>query len=85
MNNKRIGKFAVTAIVGVLSAISGIVGIEMMKNIKKETEKAGDEKWGTKKRQENLQGMRSSQYSRWDDSGKTGCILKRVMCRIISL
>lgn len=52
MNNKRIGKFAVTAIVGVLSAISGIVGIEMMKNIKKETEKTGDEKWGTKKRQE---------------------------------
>ena len=53
MNNKRIGKFAVTAIVGVLSAISGIVGIEMMKSVKKETEKAGDEKWGTKKKQEN--------------------------------
>ena len=49
MNNKRMGKFAVTAIVGVLSAISGIVGVEMMKSIKKETEKAGDEKWGTEK------------------------------------
>ena len=39
MNNKRIGKFAVTAIVGVLSAISGIVGVEMMKSVKKDIEK----------------------------------------------
>lgn len=42
MNNKRIGKIAVTAIVGMLSAISGIVGVEMIKSLKKETESAGD-------------------------------------------
>ncbi len=39
MNNKRIGKIAVTAIVGMLSAISGIVGVEMAKSLKKEAEK----------------------------------------------
>ncbi len=39
MNNKRIGKIAVTAIVGILSAISGIVGVEMVNSLKKETEK----------------------------------------------
>ena len=44
MNNKRIGKFAVTAIVGVLSAISGIVGVEMMKSVKKDIEKTEKER-----------------------------------------
>ena len=43
MNNKRIGKLAVTAIVGVLSAISGIVGVELLKNIKKDVENAEKE------------------------------------------
>ena len=42
MNNKRIGKIAVTAIVGILSAISGIMGVEMIKSIRKEIESAGD-------------------------------------------
>ena len=36
MNNRRIGKFAVTAIVGVISAISGIASMEMIKSLKKE-------------------------------------------------
>ncbi len=44
MNNKRIGKFAVTDIVGVLSAISGIVGVEMMKSVKKDIEKTEKER-----------------------------------------
>ena len=44
MNNKRIGKFAVTSIVGVLSAISGIVGVEMMKSVKKDIEKTEKER-----------------------------------------
>ena len=38
MNNRRVGKFAVTAIVGLLSAIAGIAGMEMINNLKKETE-----------------------------------------------
>lgn len=41
MNNKRIGKIAVTVIVGMLSAISGIVSMEMAKSLKKEAERAG--------------------------------------------
>ncbi len=41
MNNKRIGRLAVTAIVGMLSAISGVVGVEMVKSLRKETERAG--------------------------------------------
>ena len=44
MNNKRIGKFAVTAIVGVLSAISGIVGVEVMKSVKKDIENTEKER-----------------------------------------
>ena len=38
MNNRRVGKFAVTAIVGLLSAISGIASMEMINSLKKETE-----------------------------------------------
>ena len=37
MNNRRIGKIAVTAIVGILSAISGIASMELIQNVKKET------------------------------------------------
>ena len=37
MNNRRVGKFAVTAIVGLLSAIAGIASIEMINCLKKET------------------------------------------------
>ena len=37
MNNRRIGKLAVTAIVGIISAISGIASMEMIKSLKKET------------------------------------------------
>ncbi len=36
MNNRRIGKIAVTAIVGILSAISGIASMELIQNVKKE-------------------------------------------------
>ena len=36
MNNKRIGKMAVTAIVGILSAISAIAVTELTKGIKKD-------------------------------------------------
>ena len=35
MNNRRIGKFAVTVIIGIISTISGIASIEMIKNIRK--------------------------------------------------
>jgi hypothetical protein len=42
MNNRRIGKFAVTAIVGIISAISGIASMEMLKSIRKETETKAD-------------------------------------------
>ena len=38
MNNRRVGKFAVTAIVGLLSAIAGIASMEMINSLKKETE-----------------------------------------------
>ena len=38
MNNRRVGKFAVTAIVGLLSAIAGIASMEMINNLKKEAE-----------------------------------------------
>ena len=38
MNNRRVGKFAVTAIVGLLSAIAGIASMEMINSFKKETE-----------------------------------------------
>ena len=38
MNNRRVGKFAVTAIVGLLSAIAGIASMEMINSMKKETE-----------------------------------------------
>lgn len=36
MNNRRIGKIAVTAIVGILSAISGIASMELIQSVKKE-------------------------------------------------
>ena len=36
MNNRRIGKIAVTAIVGILSAISGIASMELIQSAKKE-------------------------------------------------
>ena len=36
MNNRRIGKLAVTAIVGIISAISGIASLEYIQNVKKE-------------------------------------------------
>ena len=38
MNNRRAGKFAVTAIVGLLSAIAGIASMEMINSLKKEAE-----------------------------------------------
>ena len=38
MNTRRVGKFAVTAIVGLLSAIAGIASMEMINNLKKEAE-----------------------------------------------
>ena len=38
MNNRRVGKFAVTAIVGLLSAIAGIASMEMINSLKKEIE-----------------------------------------------
>ena len=38
MNTRRVGKFAVTAIVGLLSAIAGIASMEMINSMKKETE-----------------------------------------------
>lgn len=37
MNNRKVGKFAVTAIVGLLSAITGIASVEMLNSLKKET------------------------------------------------
>ena len=37
MNYRKAGKFAVTAIVGILSAIAGIASMEMIKSMKKET------------------------------------------------
>ena len=38
MNYRKAGKFAVTAIVGILSAIAGIASMEMINSLKKETE-----------------------------------------------
>ncbi len=37
MNYRKAGKFAVTAIVGILSAIAGIASMEMINSMKKET------------------------------------------------
>jgi len=57
MNNRRIGKIAVTAIVGILSAISGIASMELIQSVKKEAlnngasennEKRENESWGKK-------------------------------------
>lgn len=57
MNNRRIGKIAVTAIVGILSAISGIASMELIQNVKKEAlnngasennEKRENKSWGKK-------------------------------------
>ena len=38
MNYRKAGKFAVTTIVGILSAIAGIASMEMINSLKKETE-----------------------------------------------
>ena len=57
MNNRRIGKIAVTAIVGILSAISGIASMELIQSAKKEAlnngaseknEKRENKSWGKK-------------------------------------
>ena len=57
MNNRRIGRIAVTAIVGILSAISGIVSMGLIQNVKKEAldreaseniEKRENKSWGKK-------------------------------------
>ncbi|MCR5604954.1 MAG: hypothetical protein K6G27_14815 [Lachnospiraceae bacterium] len=47
INNKKIGKLAVTGIITMLTAIWGIVSLEMAKDMKKEIE--GSKDWeGTK-------------------------------------
>jgi hypothetical protein len=57
MNNRRIGRIAVTAIVGILSAISGIVSMGLIQNVKKEAldreaseniKKRENKSWGKK-------------------------------------
>ena len=57
MNNRRIGRIAVTAIVGILSAISGIASMGLIQNVKKEAldreaseniEKRENKSWGKK-------------------------------------
>ncbi|MCR5233389.1 MAG: hypothetical protein K6E53_05715 [Lachnospiraceae bacterium] len=57
MNNRRIGRIAVSAIVGILSAISGIASMELIQNVKKEAlnrgaseniEKRENKSWGKK-------------------------------------
>lgn len=52
MNNRRAGKFAVTAIVGLLSAIAGIVGVEMLNSLKEETESGSTCTCGEKEQKE---------------------------------
>ena len=47
MNNKRIGKMAVTAIVGILSAISAVAVTELTKGIKNDVERTEKERRST--------------------------------------
>ncbi len=47
MNNKRIGKMAVTAIISILSAISAVAVTELTKGIKKDVERTEKERRST--------------------------------------
>ncbi len=48
MNNKKIGKLAVTGIITMLTAIWGIVTLEMAKDMKREIEGSNKDGKGTK-------------------------------------
>ena len=52
MNYRKAGKFAVTTIVGILSAIAGIASMEMLNSLKKETETGPDSACGESDRVE---------------------------------
>lgn len=62
MNNRRAGKFAVTAIVGLLSAIAGIAGVEMLNSLKKETESGPGCDCGEKKEKEKDENISRIKY-----------------------
>ena len=47
MNNKRIGKMAVTAIISILSAITAVAVTELTKGIKKDVERTEKERRST--------------------------------------
>ena len=47
MNNKRIGKMAVTAIVSIISTITAVVVTELTKGIKKDVERTEKERRST--------------------------------------
>ena len=47
MNNKRIGKMAVTAIISILSAITAFAVTELTKGIKKDVERTEKERRST--------------------------------------
>ena len=47
MNNKRIGKMAVTVIIGIISAISAVAVTELTKGIKKDVERTEKERRST--------------------------------------
>ncbi|MCR5002071.1 MAG: hypothetical protein K6A71_09785 [Lachnospiraceae bacterium] len=47
MNNKRIGKIAVTAIVSIISTITAVAVTELTKGIKKDVERTENERSST--------------------------------------